>query len=257
MPSGLKRFWDAIKPPPAVEHREVDYNTRSWTKDLWNTIKPPPPMHGQVASPEQLMRRRRRRMVWAMVIVMAGAAWGVYVYITSAPKRAEAMIQQGVQLANAGNFAEAEKRFTNATNTYPQLANGYMERGLARLGMNQQDAALADLEQAIRMNPALARAHHNIGIIYRDRKDLRRALDELTLAIGIDPRPDTYYQRGQVYEALGDDQKAMNDYNLAIASVPDAPYYYRARALLKVKLGNNPGAATDRQRADEIEQVKR
>jgi tetratricopeptide (TPR) repeat protein len=61
------------------------------------------------------------------------------------------------------------------------------------------------------------------------------------------------YQRGQMYESLGEHQKALQDYNLAIGGMPDAPYIYRARALTRENLGDGAGARDDRQKADSIE----
>jgi len=90
-------------------------------------------------------------------------------------------------------------------------------------------------------------------MIYLEKHDQRQALGELNKSIAIHPTIEAYYQRGQILEAQGDHQKAIADYDLAIAQARDAPYVYRARALAKENLGDHDGASADRATAADIE----
>jgi tetratricopeptide (TPR) repeat protein len=67
---------------------------------------------------------------------------------------------------------------------------------------------------------------------------------------------DAYFQRGQILDAQGDHQKALDDYDHAIAQDRESPYVYLARAMAKESLGDAEGAHADRQIANQIEHHK-
>jgi tetratricopeptide (TPR) repeat protein len=63
---------------------------------------------------------------------------------------------------------------------------------------------------------------------------------------------DAFYQRGQVYSAMGEQQKAISDYSDAIALKRDAPYIYMARSTAKKALGDEGGFAEDQALASSL-----
>ncbi len=228
-PSGLRRLWNAIKPPPAVA------------------------LPSETISKEERLRRRRL-VIGAAVLVMVGTAtWEVYVYIDSAPRRAETVFQDGMRLMGSGDYQRAAEDFTKAVNIRPGMASGYLQRGLAHRNMNQMDAAVADFERAIGEDSNLGPAHTALGEIYRERRDLTRAMNEFTVAIRLNANTDAFYQRGQAHELLGEHQQAIQDYDAAIHEEPDAPYIYRARALSRDAMGDHDDAEKDRRTAKQIE----
>jgi tetratricopeptide (TPR) repeat protein len=232
-PSGLKRFWNAIKPPPAVH------------------------LPREPISREERLRRRRLLLGLAAAVVVGAAAWGVYLYIASAPMRAETRFQDGMRLMAVGDYTGAVNSFTAAVEIWPPVwphrASGYLERGLARRNMNQADAAIEDFERAISQDSNLGPAHTALGLIYRERGDLAHAMKEFTAAIDLNANTDAFYQRGEVHESLGEHQQAIQDYDEAIHEQPDAPFVYLARALAKDALGDHEGAEEDRRTASRIE----
>ncbi len=152
-----------------------------------------------------------------------------------------------------GDFKGAEERFTRAVDIEPQLASGFLERGLARRSLRRLDGAIGDFNRAISLDSTMVEAHTSLGLVYRDRGDLPHAVNEFTRSIEIASNPDAHYQRGQVYESQGQHEKAIADYDAAIHEQPDAPYVYRARAMSRDSLGDAAGAAADRYVAIRIE----
>jgi len=227
--SGLRRLWEAIKPPPAVESQD------------------------QSLSPEERLRRRRLVLSTLAIVVVAAASWGIYEYIASAPMRAEKVYQDGMRLFGAGNFKGAEDRFTDAISIWPHLAAAYLQRGLARKNTNQVDAAIDDFQHALTEDANQAPAHTALGVIYRERGDVTQAMKELTAAINLSGDTDAFYQRGQIHESQGEHQLAIQDYDSAIHDQPDAPYVYRARAMSRDAIGDHDAAEEDRREAIRIE----
>jgi tetratricopeptide (TPR) repeat protein len=220
----------------------------------WNSIKPLPEEASR-RSPITAQKRRQLRLIKRTIgiVALAGAGWGVYTYIASAPERANAQLQAGMQEMQPGAYREAVTRFDRALSIMPQLAEAYLERGIAHHFLGEIEPALADLDKALDLNPDLAAAYNERGAIYHERGDTQKAIENLSKSIQVQATTDGYYQRGQAYESLGQHQKAIEDYDQAVAQRRDAPYVYRARALAKDKLGDTEGAKQDRAKADDIE----
>src|ERR1700730_13309291 len=116
--SGLKRFWNAIKPPPSVPRRPSGHSPLR-SRSFWDFLKPPPAVtqpEGEVSrSPEERRRRKRLVVVTALAILIGGGGWGVYLYGSSAPQRAEAVLQEAMRLMASGKFREAVNYSSKAT----------------------------------------------------------------------------------------------------------------------------------------------
>jgi tetratricopeptide (TPR) repeat protein len=243
----LKRLWDTIKLPPAPPRPEWE---RSVWRRIWDAVKPPPPV---AVSPEV---RNRRWLLFGgagAAILIAASITAARAYVHSAPTRAEAALQEGVRLAAIGDNVRALERFSLAISIRPEWADAYLQRGVAYRNRDETDHALLDIEHAIELNPDLASAHAMLGTILLVQKDSRRAITEFSAALAIAPNANTYYQRGQVYESLGEHENAVRDYDAAIELLPNAPYVYRARASAELNLGDRDAAKRDRSLADAIE----
>jgi len=223
----------------------------------WNSLKPLPEEASR-RTPVTAQKRRQRRLIQKTIGIaaLAAAGWYVYSYIASAPERANAQLQAGMLDMQPGAYREAMAHFDRAVSIMPELAEAYLERGVAHHFLGETEPALADLDKALQLNPDLAAAYNELGAIYRGRGDIPRAIEELSKSIKAGATTDGYYQRGQAYESLGQHQKAIEDYDQAIAQMRESPFVYRARALAKDKLGDAEGAKQDRAKADSIETAR-
>lgn len=222
---------------------------------LWNAIKPPPPAEKRVRKPMTAQRRKQWMMISGVLIALlaGGAAWEIYGYVSSAPDRARAKFDEAMKNMGQGNYERAVNGFSRALSIWPQMADAYIERGVARHYLKDDDQALADLDHATQIDPSLGAPYTVRGTIYRDRGDMQRAMQAMTKGIDVQPGLDAYYERGQLYEALGDHAKAIEDYDQAISYMRYAPHVYRARAYAKAGMGDEEGAKTDRQIAFSLE----
>jgi tetratricopeptide (TPR) repeat protein len=223
---------------------------------FWKAVKPQPIGNRPLESPKvvELKRRQRRLVTIAVTAILVGAAgtWA-YLYVSNAPQRADKEFQDGMKFMSPGKYPDAVVHFTRALSIYGQLPDAYLERGNAHRILGEPDQALADYQAAADLNPTLAAAHNGIAMIYLERHDLRHALEKLNKSLSLQPNVESYYQRGQILESQGDHQKAIEDYDRAIAEERDSPYMYRARALAKANLGDAEGAHADRMIANQIE----
>jgi tetratricopeptide (TPR) repeat protein len=81
----------------------------------------------------------------------------------------------------------------------------------------ENDRALADLDEAIRLNPNDPLAYANRGDAYRKRRNYDMALSDYDQAIRLNPRSaPAYNNRGNIYLEQRNYDKALSDYNQAI-----------------------------------------
>ncbi len=130
-----------------------------------------------------------------------------------------------------GHYTEARNAFDQAVTAIPkgmeaqvQAEALYFYRGNTLYYLNQKDAALADYQQALKLNPKDALVYNNMGMIHHDQGDSTQALADYQQALQIDPNDaQAYNNRGLVYQEQGDDDDALKDYKAALQLQPDFP----------------------------------
>jgi tetratricopeptide (TPR) repeat protein len=131
---------------------------------------------------------------------------------------------------------------------YDNLAWAYANRGDAYRLKGETDRAIADYDQAIRLEPHRSINHHNRGLAYQAKGDLDRAIADYSEAISRwhlrknSSKGEYLSHRADAYKEKGDLALAMADYNAAIRlSSHDSDLYYNRGLLFKAM--NEPDRA--------------
>jgi serine/threonine protein kinase len=96
-------------------------------------------------------------------------------------------------------------------------AADFTNRAYAYINLKKYDLALADLNQAIALNPKLAQAYGNMGMMFVEQRDYNSAIKSLSQAIDCDNSNAAYYaNRGFAYTQVGDYAQAIANYSDAI-----------------------------------------
>jgi tetratricopeptide (TPR) repeat protein len=92
--------------------------------------------------------------------------------------------------------------------------------GMAYNEKGDYDRAIADLTQAIRLDPNNVYAYYMRGSAYHEKKDYDRAIADFTQAIRLENCTGYYRRRGIAYMEKGDFTQARRDFETAVQLDP-------------------------------------
>ncbi|MDD5287171.1 MAG: tetratricopeptide repeat protein [Desulfuromonadaceae bacterium] len=128
----------------------------------------------------------------------------------------------------------------------PSLSEGYRFRGNARRGMNDNNRAKNDYDQALKLDPSNVRALNGLAQIKRKAGDLHGALADMNHVLQITPNyPAGLDTRAMIYYDLKEYQKCIADSSRALALTPGNATYLVRRGLALEQLNDFKGALKD------------
>src|SRR5271157_1756845 len=142
--------------------------------------------------------------------------------------------------ANVILFDQAIDYITGQIRANPGDWAKYVWRANVWLKRKELDTAIADYNEAIRLNPGSAGvAHQGRGRAWRDKKEYDKAIADCNEAIRLDPgHARAYYTRGVVWSDKKDYDKAIADYNEAIRLDPGYVHAYCHRVVAFLLTGS-------------------
>ena len=124
---------------------------------------------------------------------------------------------RGLRLQGEGQQDQAIADFTEAIRLDPKLVDPYRFRGYSWQLKGEHDKVIADLDEAIRLDPTYAPAYTCRGYSRQMKGDLDRATADFDEAIRLDPGyPLSYANRGSTRQMKGDHDGAIADLSEAI-----------------------------------------
>src|ERR1041384_4347012 len=85
------------------------------------------------------------------------------------------------------------------------LAITYYNRAISYRQKKDNESALADYNESLRINPKYAKSYNNRGNVYKDKGDLDRAIADYNEAIRLDPKfALAYANRGDAWDDKND-----------------------------------------------------
>lgn len=128
--------------------------------------------------------------------------------------------------------------WTDVISKYPTAALAYKNRAITYRESGDYERAMADLEQALSLDPNDAGALCNRGNLFYSKGGYERALVDLGRAISLDPSmADAWNSRGAVRSRVGRYEEALADFDKAIELKGDFAdaYLNRANTFLALK----------------------
>ena len=166
-------------------------------------------------------------------------------------KTAEEAYKNGDGAISKGDFDAAIANLTEAIRLDPQCGKAYSLRGFAHLEKKEYDQAIADYDAAIRLDPSCP-AYRNRGLAYFYKGNLDQAFSDYNEAIRLDPNGrHAYLLRSVAYGKKGEIEKQIADLTEAIRLDPKWVVAYEVRAEAYGKKGE-----TEKQIADLTEAIR-
>jgi Flp pilus assembly protein TadD len=124
----------------------------------------------------------------------------------------------GVAYMNQQRFTEALRSFRQAAALDSKMSLAIVNRGIALANLPKYAAAAAVLSAVVRQDRANARAWYVLGLVYRHDGSPARALDCLLTTAKLAPNdPDVFYFIGVVQSEMGEYEKAITNFQQALA----------------------------------------
>jgi tetratricopeptide (TPR) repeat protein len=139
-----------------------------------------------------------------------------------APGDAHAYTNRGLIYLAKADYGDAIADFDQAIRLDPKFIWPYYDRALAYLAKADYDRAIADFDQAIRLDPKFYMAYNGRGGAYGTGKhDYERAIADLDMAIQLNPESAAVYlNRARTYESKGDLGRALADFDQSLRLDP-------------------------------------
>jgi tetratricopeptide (TPR) repeat protein len=146
---------------------------------------------------------------------------------------------RGISWREKGYDEMALADFDEAIRLNPNNAAVLTSRGNLYGDKGDNDKAIADYDAAIKLDPKLAPAYSNRGLSWLAKGDHDKALSDLNTAIRLDPRLlDAYNNRGFVWRAKREAQRAIADFSQVIKLDPKFADAYDSLALIYATSAN-------------------
>ena len=128
-------------------------------------------------------------------------------------------ITQGILARNKGNYKAAIDFYNKAQQINPNIDLIYLNRGFAKVKIEDFQGALKDYNKAIEINPQFAEAYMNRGALKGAAfDDYSGSINDLNKAISINPQlADAYRGRGIAQLLIGEKDKACDDFKKALS----------------------------------------
>ena len=129
-------------------------------------------------------------------------------------------------------------------------AQDYLRRGIEADQNDNPDDAIEYYTEVIRLDPPdssiVSVAHYNRGVIYSEKGEIERAIEDYDQTIRLNPESAAAYNnRGYAYRQKGEVETAIEDYDRAIQIKSDNVLFYNNRAIALLHLQEWERAKSD------------
>jgi tetratricopeptide (TPR) repeat protein len=167
--------------------------------------------------------------------------------LTEFPKSAISYDLKGMILKKQGKFSDSVDAFSKAVVVEPKFAIAWYNLGRIERSLNHFDQAKTYLDRAIELQSDLTKAYFERALLFKQIGENEKALSDYNTIIKM--KGDTYMEafsnRGLTKKAIGDYGGALADLNQAIEEFPQNAELFKNRGNLQFLFGLHRKAIDD------------
>jgi RNA polymerase sigma factor (sigma-70 family) len=154
--------------------------------------------------------------------------------------------ESSVAQASDGAWDDAPAPTASEPAVAPDDAHSYLRHGRFHLDHQEYDAAIADFDQALQIDPRLAAAHFQRARVHKLKGEYAAALADYDQTLALHPNSlAAHINRGQVHKLIGDCDAAIADYDWVLALRPRNAIARLDRGAAHAAKGDYAEAAAD------------
>lgn len=166
-----------------------------------------------------------------------------FAWLPQAQPPAASHYQRGVELLRNQNPSGAVAELDEALKLDPKLAEAHDAKGLARLAEGDVASAVAEFRRAIELKPALSEAHLGLGLALGQTGELDGAAKEFQAAIQLRPSfAEAHKRLGITLRRQGNEKGALAEFETAVKCDPKDPEGWYHLGLARKSQGDVPSA---------------
>jgi tetratricopeptide (TPR) repeat protein len=156
------------------------------------------------------------------------------------------VLLSGATYRRVGVWRDSTTLWNDVIRRRQDIWTAYLNRGLAEFEKGDREAAVADFNATLALNPKSDKALNNRAVCYTYEGDQTAALRDFDEAIRLNPADSSYrVNRGVLKRDMGDLAGALRDFDAALKSGPPSAKVLCDRGDTYWKRGDWPRAAAD------------
>ena len=168
------------------------------------------------------------------------------------------VIRSQIEMNHQKDYNAALADMNEAIKLEPHFAGYFINRAFMKYNLDDYFGAMADYDYALELDPTSVAAHFNRGLLNVEVSENDKAIKDFTYVLNSDPNNFlARYNRALLYAKTGQYDKAIPDYDAVLEKYPDFEAGLFARSECKRRMGDVAGGERDYNRSRELQKQKK
>lgn len=168
------------------------------------------------------------------------------------------VIRSEINMKHNKDFKAALADMDEAIKLEPHFAGYFINRAYMKYNLDDYFGAMADYDYAVNLEPTNVTAHFNRGLLLTEVSDNNKAIEDFSYVLNSEP--DNFlarYNRALLYYKTGQYKLAISDFDVVLNRYPDFEAGLFARSECKRKIGDMAGGERDYNRSKQLNKQKK
>ena len=168
------------------------------------------------------------------------------------------VIRSQIEMNHQKDYNAALADMNEAIKLEPHFAGYFINRAFMKYNLDDYFGAMADYDYALELDPTSVAAHFNRGLLNVEVSENDKAIKDFTYVLNSDPNNFlARYNRALLYAKTGQYDKAIPDYDAVLEKYPDFEAGLFARSECKRRMGDMAGGERAYDRSRELQKQKK